>query len=304
MYLSCGRSYISIPHNTVSRWEFQKANPPTSRKRNSHVFVRRFLSCGLCLQNQNLTGFESLFCLDIAREASRNCFQDLTEQKIESYILQPQNWTELIKGLEEVQTIKNKQVKSTKNTLVLNNWFSLRYLLHNAKSLNATASELLLKLKFLSDQLNIIIISNDLNNNSLNDWSQVVLVLESNNILSVEKSTIDKWNSGDNIQIENNFNICPFPKVNEDLSLESTKSLNIVSSRQENSTLYESLLSKLADASNRGDLLIVRKEIQSSSTLLSSTEKTSLSNIYKVHLQRIKLFEDNLLGSPLNIDAS
>ncbi len=68
-------------------------------------------------------------------------------------------------------------------------------------------------------------------------------------------------------------------------------------SQQEKSEIYESLMQKLSSAQSRQDLLIVRKEIQSYGEALSAREKIALSDIYKIHLQRIKLLEDSFLTS-------
>lgn len=68
-------------------------------------------------------------------------------------------------------------------------------------------------------------------------------------------------------------------------------------SQQERSVTYEKLMQNLASAQSRQDLLIVRKEIQSYGEALSAREKITLSDIYKIHLQRIKLLEDSFLSS-------
>jgi hypothetical protein len=126
------------------------------------------------------------------------------------------------------------------------------------------------------------------------------MLTSTNGNLNIEKSSLNEWKTG---QIINNDkpNIYPFPEVKNNFNINSVQSLNIVTPRS--SEIYEKLLVKLAEANSRQDLLIARKEIQASGSALNSQEKIALSDIYKVHLQRVKLLEDSLLGSPLNMDV-
>jgi predicted negative regulator of RcsB-dependent stress response len=82
----------------------------------------------------------------------------------------------------------------------------------------------------------------------------------------------------------------------DDLLIDSE---NIENTNDEESiSVYESLLSKLAEAKGKVELLEVRKEIQSLSSTLSAQQKVALNEIYKIHLQRIKLIEGSFSETP------
>ncbi len=256
----------------------------------------------MAIQAGKLTDFNCLFCLDVSRDTSSALFQ-LIPDYIDSYILRPRTWNEVLQGINEIHEFiqeENDSQKQIKTTLVLSDWTSLWYLADKAKNIGSSLPELLFQLKFLGDKVNTIILNQENQNTALNDWAQASLKLNTNGNLNIEKSSLNEWKTG---QIINNDkpNIYPFPEVKNNFNINSVQSLNIVTPRS--SEIYEKLLVKLAEANSRQDLLIARKEIQASGSVLNSQEKIALSDIYKVHLQRVKLLEDSLLGSPLNMDV-
>lgn len=273
----------------------------TAAKRLQLVYADQMLEAALqiSIQSSKLTDFNSLFCLDISRDSSSGLFGIIPDY-IDSYILRPSSWQEVLQGINEIQDFAQEE-NAKKTTLVLSDWTSLCYLANKTKGFNSGfVQDLLFQLKFLSDKVNIIILSSESENISLASWAQACLKMSSDGIVSIQKSNLNEWKTGQNINFEKP-NIYPFPDVKSNLNINSLQSLNIVKSRP--SEIYENLLVKLAESNSRQDLLTARKEIQSAGSILSSEEKIALSDIYKVHLQRVKLLEDNLLGSPLNIDV-
>ncbi len=285
----------------------------------------------IAIQPGKLTDFDSFFYLDINRELSNSAFSQLTEG-LDAYVFRPVNWSELIQSILEVNDYTYLRNQDTENqartTLILNDWQSLVYLFSSSrKVVGPNPSELLLQLKFLSDRANIVLLNGSAQYSSfqiqdrterdiLSQWAQLCLRIVDENTLTVERSTLLEWKTGQAVRVDQAANVYPFPeskKQGASYSINSVQSLNIVSPRAEaaaNGPIenppnnnYEALLLKLAEAKSRQDLLVVRKEIQALSGALSSQEKVALSDIYKVHLQRIKLIEDNFLSAPLNIDV-
>jgi len=263
-----------------------------------------------------------------------NLFQNLIQNhNIESYIFQPSTWEELISALFEIQDFlelkKEENTFTSKTTLIINNWQGLLYLFNRAVSVNNfNFNNLLLQLKFLSDKCNIVLLNN-LNNKDLNlySWAQEILELIDKYSAEVKKTTMPERSQGLIISFlqnqKNNIN----PEINNNYFINSIQSFNtakiqenpeipekinnlnttqiqeipeksiLSSSISEKSDIYNNLMQQLSNAQSRQDLLIIRKEIQSFGDSLSAREKIGLSDIYKIHLQRIKLLEDSFLGA-------
>lgn len=309
----------------------------------------------VCAQPGRLTEFDSLFCLDINRDASSSFFNGEFGE-LESYIFQPSNWNELICSFQEVQEFAHLKTQEgspfSKTTFLVNDWQSLLYLFSNSKHLiGPSPHELLLQLKFLSDKVNVILMSNlslslsppslqafgDTNEHDLLlNWAQLSVRMLDRYSLQIEKSAFPDWKKGQNFNLVTGdfsdpegakdkaapfFNETERRMANEDYyEINSSKTLNLSLSPtkgslndrlsqildvekvvdkmiEEKGRIYDKLIGRLADARSRQELLVVRKEIQSHTPSLSAQEKVALSDAYKVHLQRIKLLEDNFLSS-------
>lgn len=325
------------------------ASPPCKRIRLSYPDGLSAGAFYVCTQPGKLTEFDSLFCLDINRDASIKAFNgELSE--LESYIFQPNNWNELVRSFQEVQEFAHMKTQEgspfSKTTFLVNDWQSLLYLFSNSKHLiGPNPQELLLQLKFLSDKVNVILMNNlnlSLSSPSLQsfgetnehdllmNWAQLSVRMLDRYNLQVEKSSLPDWKKEQTINLvaaeiqKAEFTEAKRPAQeiinNNYYEINSVKSLNLNLSStkgsldqkleemlstervvdkmlEAKSKIYESLMEKLADAKSRQDLLVTRKEIQTYTPSLSAQEKVSLSDAYKVHLQRIKLLEDSFLSS-------
>ncbi len=298
----------------------------------------------LSIQQGKLSDFESIFCLDINRVLS-SAHLALFNQGIESFVFRPLNWSEAIKAVEEVQDYSNTKSQNgtqfSKTTLVLNDWQSLLYLFGNSKKLlEAHPSEFVIRLKFLSDRANIVLLNNapfktgtstgSPEEDLLLEWPQLQLALFDDKNLQVHKSSLIEWKAGQNLKLDQDF-LAQSPEP-RNYMINAVQKLNIVTplaspektqkfnesaeqqilsnanlekpiSFEQSGSVYQGLLQRLAEARSRQDLLNARKEIQSNGSNLSSQEKLALSDIYKIHLQRVKLIEDSFLSAPLSIDG-
>jgi hypothetical protein len=295
----------------------------------------------IALQKGKLCEFDSLFCLDINRDAFAGLFGS-GSRDIDSFIFQPSTWRELQQALQEVSEYINLKSQEgslfSKTTIVINDWQSIHRLSAPWGSSSTSLEEdLLLQMKFLSDRANVILLNNssylaNQNNVSLTsdnsadtliEWSNLSFRLLDKYNLKVLRSLFNEWKVGQEINLINT-NIQetpseitkPLEEIIEELSNQVISVPNVAETEQSEvfavehelvdlavaiekprSATYITLMTQLAEAHSRQELLIVRKEIQAQSNSLSVEEKVSLSDGYKVHLQRIKLLEDSFLGS-------
>lgn len=293
----------------------------------------------LSVEPGKLSEFDSVFYLDVNRQIANSFFIRLN-QEIPSFIFRPGNWPELVQAVDEVAEYTKLRLESenpqAKTTLVLNDWQSAMYLFNiSRKGPRISPSEFLFKLKLLSDRANIILIHNEFCESTsfqvrdmdedelLAQWANLCLRLLDDSAVKIEKSALLEWPAGTEIKLDEEpapirstvldaMSVEPIPEPVETLTVGKVQTLNVVTpiekAQAENKNKnagpsYDALLIKLAEARSRQDLLAVRKEIQAVTDTLTGQEKLALSDIYKIHLQRIKLVEDNFLSSPLNMDV-
>jgi hypothetical protein len=284
----------------------------------------------LSVQPGKLSEFDSVFYLDVNRQVANSSFIKLN-QEVSSYIFRPATWLELTQAVGEVSEYIKVKLQTedahAKTTLVLNDWQSAVYLFNISKrGPKVSPSEFLFKLKLLSDCANIILIHNQFYDSSsfqvsdldedelLAQWANLCLKLLDDSTIKIEKSALLEWPTGQEINLSDEETPAQVafeqPKP-ETTFINKVQALNIVTAtdnpteplRVKKSLSYDALLLKLADAKSRQDLLAVRKEIQAVTDTLTGQEKLALSDIYRIHLQRIKLVEDNFLSQPLNMDV-
>jgi hypothetical protein len=185
----------------------------------------------ISLQQGQLTDFDNVFCLDIVRTAAGQMFHS-GESGIESFLFKPNTWQELLESISEVVEFNSaKQASITANsktTLILNDLAGLIYLFNShrgqgyANSGINTLGEFFLQLKFVSDQVNLILLSgNDFasdpipssfftSKNRIDFASSVsphlLLKLINPSKLIVSFSALPEWSKGESIELSNKLN--------------------------------------------------------------------------------------------------
>ena len=274
-----------------------------------HRIGNKDIAVKLSVQPNLFTDFDNLFFLDINRNLSAEICEQLNNNKIiQSFVFQPASVQDLLSALSEIRNFSSLEYnKDLKITLVLNDWESIFYLFQNAYS-GSNIFDLLMQLKFLSDYLDVILISGSENSSReiLKDWSNLSLRILDQNNMQVEKSSFPIWQNGQNISFFEILNMS-VSEINSEIKLEKkAEQENIINNSDEIKTanqvflpieeiqeIYDSIVNKLASSRNKEELLTIRKEIQILGSNLSMEQKNSLSNIYKVNLERIKMLEKN-----------
>lgn len=254
----------------------------------------------VAFQPNQFASFNTVFLLDLGRTLTSSLCEELnSNKKIESFIYEPRNLQNLMTALREITEFASLQSDQSVN-VILNDWETVWYLFQSSFN-NFSPADFLTQLKFVNDYANITITAKAENiaRQVLYDWSNLSLLVTDLYTIRVEKSGFGKWNGGENIS----FAQLPKP---EKLVSESSPVISKAESVPEavltalDKDVFDKLIDKLSRASNRDELLQVKKRIKSLSSRFSSEQKASLNDIYKIHLQRVKMIEDKNLNLSLN----
>lgn len=242
----------------------------------------------------NKKEFNTLFVINFARNIQNSHLQEINNSQLDSYIFDPKSVTQLLEAFKEIKSFIPQNPQSKIN-IVINDWDTILYLLKkDSPEQLESLKYALIEFNLLSDSCQLYIISRTetQNCNILKDWTESVENLnnntENNSVQAKQEETIT-------VQAEDNKVIETEPttvhqSVNNSLSPQQTQPNNNFSEQ------YNNLIEKLAQSQTKQDLLDIRQSIQADGVTLSDAEKLKLNDMYKVHLQRIKLAEESTTG--------